>query len=91
MTRNVVSGNFGDAVGDLLRMKPPPDPTAKASRSGRWEEALRRIIASVLGLVLSALIYTELGLMIAVGVMAVLFIALSLNGPKDTRNGGRVD
>jgi hypothetical protein len=46
---------------------------------------VRRIIASVLAIAIEALIYTKMGLMVAVGVMAVLFIAVALNGPKDDR------
>ena len=46
-------------------------------------KATKRIAAMVLGLAISALIYTELGLMITVGLLAVLFVALALNRPKD--------
>jgi len=41
-----------------------------------------------LGLAISALVYTEMGLMITVGVLAVLFIALALKRPKDDQPRG---
>jgi hypothetical protein len=38
---------------------------------------------TILGLAVSALVYTKAGLMIMVGLLAVLFVALALNRPKD--------
>jgi hypothetical protein len=44
---------------------------------------VRRIIASVLAIAIEALIYTKMGLIVAVAVMAVIFIAIAMNGPRD--------
>jgi hypothetical protein len=50
----------------------------------RYVLRTRRIVASVLAIAIEALIYTQMGLLVAVAVMAVLFIAIAINGARNT-------
>jgi hypothetical protein len=43
---------------------------------------MKKAALTVVGLALSALVYTEVGLMITVGLLAVLFVVLGLQGSR---------
>ena len=60
----------------------------KASKPEGGEEAMKKAALTILGLAISALVYTKVGLMIMVGLLAVLFVAIALNRPKEDKPRG---
>jgi len=49
---------------------------------------MKKAALTILGLAISALVYTKVGLMIMVGLLAVLFVAIALNRPKEDKPRG---